>query len=407
MAFYKQDIVDVNLETGVIHRSFLNHTIGHKDDDADRFGIRAFRNGEPVDLSGAQCQAVFMAPDGTNIALTSYGTVSGNEAYVTLPQACYNVEGQFCLAIKLVGGGVTATVRIIDGVVDRTGATGAVAPTEAVPTYQEILAVYAQMQEDVADYESVVATQNGKIDDLKSALEEDIFGTICVPYNPTFSVIEGGVNPSTGANTTSSSRARTQYIDVNPNTLYIFRLINDDFVTINGTLYTRAEGAGYTRRVTLENDRCLIFKTSDTETKLRVSFAHNDLTTTVSQSDRATIKDSIKIFTYTDTTLTKSGSPADAKATGDMGAEMGDYIDKLVDVVSKDNSVRVDWSELYSTNNHPLGWIGGYFNSSDGSPSTSTKWIRTINRAVDFSAAIGFVIEPPTGYSVVVCEYDQ
>lgn len=171
MAFYKQDIVDVNLETGVIHRSFLNHTIGHKDDDADRFGIRAFRNGDPVDLSGAQCQAVFMAPDGTNIALTSYGTVSGNEAYVTLPQACYNVEGQFCLAIKLVGGGVTATVRIIDGVVDRTGTTGAVAPTEAVPTYQEILAVYADMQEDVADYESVVATQNGKIDDLKSALE--------------------------------------------------------------------------------------------------------------------------------------------------------------------------------------------------------------------------------------------
>lgn len=173
MAFYKQDIVDVNLETGVIHRSFLNHTIGHKDDDADRFGIRAFRNGEPVDLSGAQCQAVFMAHDGTNIALTSYGTVSGNEAYVTLPQACYDVEGQFCIAIKLVGGGVTATVRIIDGVVDRTGATGAVAPTEAVPTYQEILAVYAEMQEDVADYESVVATQNGKIDDLKSAFDKE------------------------------------------------------------------------------------------------------------------------------------------------------------------------------------------------------------------------------------------
>ena len=178
MAFYKQDIVDVNLETGVIHRSFLNHTIGHKDAYADRFGIRAFRNGEPVDLSGAQCQAVFMAPDGTNIALTSYGTVSGNEAYVTLPQACYNVEGQFCLAIKLVGGGVTATVRIIDGVVDRTGATGAVAPTEAVPTYQEILAVYAQMQEDIADYESVVANQNDQINSLKSAFE------LAVPFYP-------------------------------------------------------------------------------------------------------------------------------------------------------------------------------------------------------------------------------
>ena len=65
MAHYKSDIVDVNLETGTIFRSFLNRSIGFKDDDADRFGIRAFRDGVPQDLSGASCQAIFMAPDGT------------------------------------------------------------------------------------------------------------------------------------------------------------------------------------------------------------------------------------------------------------------------------------------------------------------------------------------------------
>lgn len=145
MAIYKSDIVDINLETGNIHRSFMNHTIGHKDADADRFGVRVFRDGVAEDIAGATCEAVFMAPDGTNIALTSYGTVNGNEAYVTLPQACYNVEGKFTLAIKLVGGGVTGTVRIVDGVVDRTGASGAVAPTAAVPTYQEVLSVYEQV----------------------------------------------------------------------------------------------------------------------------------------------------------------------------------------------------------------------------------------------------------------------
>lgn len=145
MAFYKQDIVDVDLNTGNIFRSFMNHSIGFKDDDANRFGIRAFRDGEPVDLTGVSCQAVFMAPNGNNIALTSYGTVSGNVAYVTLPQACYDYEGQFCLAIKLVGGGVTGTVRIVDGTVTRTGASGTVAPTASVPTYQEILSVYDDM----------------------------------------------------------------------------------------------------------------------------------------------------------------------------------------------------------------------------------------------------------------------
>ena len=63
MAFYKQDIVDINLNTGNIHRSFLSHAIGYKNDDADRFGIRTFRDGVPQDLTGASCQAVFMAPN--------------------------------------------------------------------------------------------------------------------------------------------------------------------------------------------------------------------------------------------------------------------------------------------------------------------------------------------------------
>ena len=159
MAFYKQDIVDINLNTGNIYRSFLNHAIGYKNDDADRFGIRTFRDGEPVDLTGVSCQAVFMAPDGSNIALTSYGTVSGNVAYVTLPPACYNYEGQFCLSIQLVGGGVTGTMRIVDGMVVNTGASGTVAPTSSVPTYQEIIAQYDAM---VAG----TAAVNNAIDDL-------------------------------------------------------------------------------------------------------------------------------------------------------------------------------------------------------------------------------------------------
>ena len=162
---YKADIVDVNLETGNIFRSFLSRSIGYKDDDADRFGIRAFRDGVPQDLSGASCQAIFMAPDGTNVALTSYGTVADNMAYVTLPPACYDVEGQFTLAIKLVGDGVTSTVRIVDGVVANTGASGAVSPTSAVPTYQEIIAQFdAMVAATAAATGSIAETFNGSND---------------------------------------------------------------------------------------------------------------------------------------------------------------------------------------------------------------------------------------------------
>ena len=118
MAVYKRDMVDINLETGNIHRSFLKHSIGYKDAAADHFGIRVFRNGEPVDLTGVSVQGVFMPPQGSPIAITSWNIVSGNVAEVVLPQACYNYDGQFCLSIKLVDStnSVTGTMRIVDGI---------------------------------------------------------------------------------------------------------------------------------------------------------------------------------------------------------------------------------------------------------------------------------------------------
>lgn len=159
MAIYMEDLLDINLNGGSLSRSFLNRTIGSGDTDANRFGVRVYRDGVPVDLSGCSCQAIFMNAAGVNIALTSYGTVSGNEAYVTLPQACYNVEGQFCLAIKLVKDGVTVTSRIVDGVVCNTGTTGTVAPTESVPTYQEILDVYDEMTAATAAANAAIAEE--------------------------------------------------------------------------------------------------------------------------------------------------------------------------------------------------------------------------------------------------------
>ena len=149
MALYHEDYVDVDLGNGNIHRSFMKRSIGQGDKLANKFGVRLFRNGEPVNAGGATCIGLFMAPDGQNILVSGDGIAgtTGNTAWVILPQACYNVEGQFSLALKVVGSTMTGTMRIIDGVVDNTGVTGAVAPVESVPTYQEIIAVYEQMLE--------------------------------------------------------------------------------------------------------------------------------------------------------------------------------------------------------------------------------------------------------------------
>ena len=180
MAIYKRDIVDINLETGNIHRSFLKHSIGYLDQQADRFGIRTYRDGAPVDLSGVSVQGIFMPPQGSPISITGvqYTAVSGNEAIVVLPQACYNYDGQFTLAIKLVDStnAITGTMRIIDGMVDNTHASGTVAPTSAVPTYQEILATYDAM---VAATAATNASLANYYSDLPSSIPA---GTYCI-YN--------------------------------------------------------------------------------------------------------------------------------------------------------------------------------------------------------------------------------
>ena len=165
MAIYHEDIVNIDLANGSIYRNFLNTSIGSGDKNANRFGVRVFRNGEPVELGLTTVQGFFRNPQGENIAITEGTIVEGNMAAVVLPQACYNYNGNFTLAIKLIGGGVTGTMRIIDGMVSNTNTGGAVSPTYDIPTYQEILAVYEQMEEAV-----------GIVADLQSTLESQYVG---------------------------------------------------------------------------------------------------------------------------------------------------------------------------------------------------------------------------------------
>ena len=276
MAIYKRDIVDINLETGNIHRSFLKHSIGYLDQAADHFGIRLLRNGEPVDLTGVTVQGIFKPPQGNPIAITGddYTSVEGNTAEVILPQACYNYDGQFCLSIKLVDvtNSITGTMRIVDGMVDNTHASGTVAPTGAVPTYQEVLAVYDDMVDalaDVASYaanfapEFVQGTANaagsfvmndgvlyllpdghtagttwanttktqanvgGQLSDLKSALDYESNSVSNELYDltaitPTYS--KGSINNTTGANNPINWCIRSQYMDASPGDEYCLKI---------------------------------------------------------------------------------------------------------------------------------------------------------------------------------------
>jgi len=137
MAIYKEDIAIVELNNGTIYRTFMNNAIGAADNMANRFGVKVFRNGEPENIGGT-CFGLFIRQDGTTVLIEN-GTVNGNVAYVTLPAACYAIEGQFSLAIKCQGGGVTGTLRIVDGIVNRTSTETAVDPGTVIPSIEAII----------------------------------------------------------------------------------------------------------------------------------------------------------------------------------------------------------------------------------------------------------------------------
>lgn len=154
MAIYKEDIVDIELESGSIHRSFLNHTIGSGDDNANRFGIRVFRNGEPEEIGGT-CAGYFVRADGETVVISD-GAVNGNTAYVTLPESCYAAEGQFALAIKISSGSITGTMRIVDGVVSRTSTEVAVDPGTIIPSVSALIAtINAAVESIPVDYSAL------------------------------------------------------------------------------------------------------------------------------------------------------------------------------------------------------------------------------------------------------------
>jgi hypothetical protein len=145
MAIYREDIVDIELESGTVFRSFMNKSIGEGDANANRFGFRCLRNGQPVSLIGSAVVGHFIHADRNTVELT--GEIDGDKAFVTLPDTCYAVEGKFTLAIKLSGGGVTGTIRMVDGTVVNTTEGAVIDPGEVIPDLTDYLAVVEDAEE--------------------------------------------------------------------------------------------------------------------------------------------------------------------------------------------------------------------------------------------------------------------
>lgn len=141
MAIYHEDIVDIELEAGTVHRSFAGKSIVSADKNANRYGVRLRRNRKPVNAGGATCIGYFIRHSTGDTVIINGGVFSGDTVFVTLPESCYVYDGNFTLIIKLYRETVTDTVRIVDGTVVSGMIGTPIDPGSAVPDLTSLMQV--------------------------------------------------------------------------------------------------------------------------------------------------------------------------------------------------------------------------------------------------------------------------
>lgn len=117
------------------------------DHKANRVGAIVTMDGVPYPLGG-NCAGTAILADGSTVPLT--GTVAGNQAYVELDNACYQVEGQINVFVAWVSGSLQTTLLAAVGTVRITETSTVIQPSTPVPDLAELMAQITAMQEATA-----------------------------------------------------------------------------------------------------------------------------------------------------------------------------------------------------------------------------------------------------------------
>lgn len=104
-----------------------------------------------ADLTGAAVTGTFTIA-GVKIPLT--GSAQGEEASVTLPQACYGEKGRYELRMMLTVGDVTRTMLFVTGQMESDGEGGTLDVENVIPSVQDIVAQYERMKVVTAETEA-------------------------------------------------------------------------------------------------------------------------------------------------------------------------------------------------------------------------------------------------------------
>lgn len=307
---------------------------------AHRFVISARKDGEAVALTGSVVGAMILA-DGTSYPALS-GSIESGAAVLTLPAAAYGVPGRFQLAIFATGGGVRTVVYAAIGTILRSSTDSQFDPGAEIPSATTLAGMIADLEAALDDAteqatHSVQYTAQTLEDAEKlrarsniEAASQKLLGVAYRSANKTpvdlvptsslpFGVISGNINSTNGADITSSIRARTKYFNVTPGKSYYVELTDEAYNIITACGYSGAGASYFVRNLTsgmMPTVRSFWFKADANMTCIRASFSKADSTQTMDATDYAAILAAFVLWEMTDETLTQTGVPADAKATG-------------------------------------------------------------------------------------------
>ena len=124
---------------------YLDGVVFSMDNRGNLIGVNMFNNGSPATLSGS-CTGYCVLATGLTIPVA--GTVTGNKAYIILPDSAYEVPGPINIILKLINGSDVTTIAAIVSTVFGIG------DTVADPSAETIAAWSAQISATLAALES-------------------------------------------------------------------------------------------------------------------------------------------------------------------------------------------------------------------------------------------------------------
>ena len=158
---YKYSYLNIDIRNlNTTPRSFCARMLGEGDKNGDKFCVRIFDEGVPVNISDCSVVGYFVRQDGTTVVVE--GTVTGtdnNIAVITLPSSCYAVTGQFTLSVKVTGTNFSGTIWIVDGTITDTSTNTYVDPGSVISGLDETLVERAEVAAEIIGNLSTSATQ--------------------------------------------------------------------------------------------------------------------------------------------------------------------------------------------------------------------------------------------------------